>query len=116
MAAYAECNDMIELHRAPYDWACNQMKTGVDTISAVSFAAQASEKIDFEVKADMLRSLVRKGTSFSGQGHKCWIPEEEMELITSAIVDWLSISQINGETENKNTAIQAVLHDFLKRK
>jgi hypothetical protein len=28
--------------------------------------------------------------------------------IISAIVDWLSISQINGETEKKTTAIQTI--------
>jgi hypothetical protein len=107
---------MIELQKVAYDWVCEQMSTGLDRVSAVSIAARASEKFNFEVKPDTLRNLVRKETSFSGQGHKCSIPEEEMELIISAIVYWLSISQINGETEKKTTAIQAVLHEFLKRK
>jgi len=35
---------------------------------------------------------------------------------TSAIVDWLSISQINGKMEKKTIAIQVVLHELLKRK
>jgi hypothetical protein len=104
MAAYEERNEMIEPQKAVYDWACDQMKIGVDTVSpSVSIAARASEKINF--------------TSFSVHGHKCSIPEEEKDLIiyTSSIDDWLSISLTNGEMEKKTTAIQAV-HEFLKRK
>jgi hypothetical protein len=89
------------------------MSIGLDRVSAVSIAARALEEINFAVKADTIRNLVRKGTKFSGQGRKCSILKEEMELIISATVDWLSISQINGETEIKATVIQAVLHEFL---
>jgi hypothetical protein len=53
------------------------MSTGLDRVSAVSIAARASEKFNFEVKADTLRNLVRKGTEFSGQGHKCSIGESK---------------------------------------
>jgi hypothetical protein len=45
---------MNELRKAAYDWVCDQIKTGVDTISAVSSAAKASENFNLEVKANTL--------------------------------------------------------------
>ncbi len=54
MAAYEKHDEMDELQKAAYDWVCDQMKTGVDTISSVSSAAKASEYFNLEVKANTL--------------------------------------------------------------
>ena len=89
--AHEACNKMVAAKEAAHAWALSLLNTeGVEEHSAAEVARLASEKFLIEVKGDTLWQQGRVGIAKVGWPSK--MPDDELKLISDAIVGWLSIS------------------------
>jgi len=84
-------------------------------INIAQVGRDVSEEFEFEVRLDSLRKLKLKNKdSFVGSGRPSSFTEDDLQAISTGLLSWLSITQINGDAEKKPSQIISVLANLIK--
>jgi hypothetical protein len=113
----AELNEAEKKKTKAYEWAVNQArlwKHGGGMINVARVAREASELFNEDVKADTIRLYLCNGrTTLSKVGQKEKFSDDELKVLESAILSYISLAQANCHEEKSDKDIIAIIQDVI---
>jgi hypothetical protein len=106
---------LVDLRKEAHQWALDQLLDVDITHSAEAVAKEASEKFNIQVLGNTIRKMRQTGSKgYVGQGRKAALSEEHLKAISNGIMGWVTIGQMNGDPEKKNSDMVNIVSELLK--
>jgi hypothetical protein len=106
---------LVDLRKEVHMWALDRL-LDVDNIqSAEAVAREASEKFNIQVLGNTICKMRQAGSKgYVGQGRKAALSEEHLKAISDGIMGWVTIDQMDGDPEKKNSDMVNIVAELLK--
>jgi hypothetical protein len=115
LKAQQESNRLVDLRKEAHQWALDQLLDVDNTHSAEAVAKEASEKFNIQVLGNTICKMRQTGSKgYVGQGRKAALSEEHLKVISNGIMGWVTIGQMNGDPEKKNSDMVNIVSELLK--
>jgi hypothetical protein len=115
LKAQKERNRLVDLRKEAHEWALDRLLDVDNTQTAEAVAREASEKFNIQVLGNTIRKMRRTGSNgYVGQGRKAALSEDHLKAISDGIMGWVTIGQMNGDPEKKNSDMVNIVAELLK--
>ena len=115
LKAQKERNRLVDLRKEAHEWALGRLLDVDSTQTAEAVAREASEKFNIQVLGNTICKMRRTGSNgYVGQGRKAALSEDHLKAISDGIMGWVTIGQMNGDPEKKNSDMVNIVAELLK--
>jgi hypothetical protein len=115
LKAQKERNRLVDLRKEAHEWALDRLLDVDNTQTAKAVVREASEKFNIQVLGNTILKMRRTGSNdYVGQGRKAALSEDHLKAISDGIMGWVTIGQMNGDPEKKNSDMVNIVAELLK--